>query len=246
MQKTALVIPAHNEENRLDLNACLQLLADNPGLVLCFVNDASDDGTEKMLRRFTESARGRAYLISLARNEGKAQAVRAGMNFMLKEMPDCGWLGFWDADFSTPAADMPLFRAAMNSCPDRTAVIMGSRIRRLGSSIRRNFLRHLLGRCFATAASLTLDAPVYDTQCGAKFFRRTAAEPLFAEPFLTRWLFDVELLARLRAARGPDALVRSAMELPLENWESKAGSKLRLADFIRAPIELLRIRRKYR
>ena len=47
-------------------------------------------------------------------------------------------------------------------------------------------------------ASLILHARVYDTQCGAKLFRRSAAlEAALADPFLSRWSFDVELLGRM-------------------------------------------------
>jgi hypothetical protein len=91
---------------------------------------------------------------------------------------------------------------------------------------------------------MVLRLPVYDTQCGLKVFRATAAvNAAFADPFLTRWLFDVELLARLNAS-GPTRV--PMREIPLEHWHARDGSRMRLRDFLVAPLELWRIRRHYR
>jgi hypothetical protein len=72
---------------------------------------------------------------------------------------------------------------------------------------------------------------------------------LFAEPFLARWVFDVEILARLgrlhREGRVPP-LARIVREEPLEEWHDAPGSKVKWFDFFAALKDLVRIRRRYR
>jgi hypothetical protein len=121
---------------------------------------------------------------------------------------------------------------------------MGARVRLLGNNIRRRPIRHYLGRAFATLASLALRLPVYDTQCGAKFFRRTKAlEAALATPFVSRWGFDVELIGRLLCSQpGIPSLTEDRFtEVPLRRWEDVKGSKLRLRDVFRMGIDLGRI-----
>ena len=79
--------------------------------------------------------------------------------------------------------------------------------------------------------------PVYDTQCGAKMFRRALAREIFAQPFLSRWLFDVELLKRI-----PRPMLETAVaEVPLASWRDVAGSKLGWRDAFRQIYDLIRI-----
>ncbi len=90
---------------------------------------------------------------------------------------------------------------------------------------------------------------VYDTQCGAKLFR--AGEEtleLFREPFLSAWVFDVEIVARLirQRQRGECSSAETVVrELPLRRWHQVPGSKLRPMDFALALRELWRIWRRY-
>jgi hypothetical protein len=112
----------------------------------------------------------------------------------------------------------------------------------MGRDVRRKASRHYLGRVFATAVSHALDLPIYDTQCGAKILRVTAATAtLFAQPFRSPWIFDVELIARyLRVPVGPGEPSRRdrIYELVLPAWHDVAGSKLRWYDFARAMVDL--------
>ncbi len=96
--------------------------------------------------------------------------------------------------------------------------------------------------------SLTLSLPVYDTQCGAKVFRASdALRNIVARAFVSRWIFDVEMIARLMAlpVGGHDPR-RGIYELPLKRWVDVGGSKVRARDFFRASLDLLRIRRSVR
>ena len=133
-------------------------------------------------------------------NRGKGEAVRLGLLAAL----DDGYplVGYLDADLAAPLDTAVLLRETLLAGP-ALAMVLGSRIKLLGWRIRRSERRHYLGRIFATCASLALGLAVYDTQCGAKALRAgVATDAALATPFLSRWLFDVELLARLRDARG--------------------------------------------
>ena len=241
-----IVIPCYNEAERLDTWALRKFAATHPCRFL-MVNDGSRDPTLAILDELREAAPGRFDVLHLEQNQGKAEAVRRGVLHAALAHPEL--IGYWDADLATPLDELPQFWQRLQRCP-QIQLVLGSRIRLLGSRIERQPWRHVLGRVFATAASLALDLPVYDTQCGAKVFRATPTMlGLFAQPFRSRWVFDVEILARLTAVcRSTDspAVADLVCELPLRQWTDVAGSKLRLRQMLGAALSLLAIARELR
>ena len=235
---TLLVIPAYNEARRLDLQAYERALTAQEGLQLLFVDDGSTDATLALLRAFVAGHPDRIDIRQEPVNLGKAEAVRRGMVQALGSEAD--FVGFWDADLATPLDELPALIAPLERDPT-IHVVLGSRVRLLGRRIERRAARHYLGRIFATAVSLALHAPIYDSQCGAKLFRPAAPlRDALSAPFRSRWIFDVELLARLHR-RIPGGLMRGACEVPLREWTDVAGSQLRWHSFLRAPFDLARI-----
>lgn len=237
--RMALVIPAWNEARRLDDAAFQAFVRSQECVDLHFVDDGSRDATPTRLAALAASAPGRIRVRHLAVNRGKAEAVRTGLSAAIAD----GYplVGYLDADLAAPLDTAMLLRDVLIGMPG-VSMVLGSRVKLLGWRIRRSEKRHYLGRVFATFASITLALPVYDTQCGAKAMRASPALAAALEaPFLSRWLFDVELIARLRDALGADAL----REMPLPRWEDPGGSSVGLRDFARAPLELWRIHRRY-
>lgn len=235
----AMVIPAWNEAKRLDDAAFLAFVRAQDTVDLRFVDDGSRDDTPTRLAALAAAAPGRISVQRLEVNRGKAEAVRTGLAAAIAD----GYplVGYLDADLAAPLDTAMLLREVLIKMP-LVSMVLGSRVKLLGWRIRRSEQRHYLGRAFATFASIALALPVYDTQCGAKAMRASPALAAALEaPFLSRWLFDVELIARLRDAVGADAL----RELPLPRWEDPGGSSVGLKDFVRAPLELWRIHRRY-
>jgi glycosyltransferase involved in cell wall biosynthesis len=228
--RTLIVVPCYDEERRLDRGGFAALLA-RPRTTLLFIDDGSRDGTRALLERWAAETPGLAVL-ALPENRGKAEAVRTGLREALARGAEI--TGFLDADLATPAAEMARLCDLAEAGGDDA--VLGSRVALAGRVIERTPVRHYLGRVFATCASLVLRAPVYDTQCGAKVFRAGAPlDAALAEPFGSRWSFDVELLGRLLVAGG------TLREAPLEAWRDMSGSKLRLPAAIKATVELVRI-----
>jgi glycosyltransferase involved in cell wall biosynthesis len=244
MQQTLLIIPCFNEGARLDSSAFAEFLASQDHADLCFVNDGSSDGTQQLLDYFVSQHSSRASAIHLSSNVGKAAAVRAGILASMKDTK-YSFIGYWDADLSTPLNEVESFLSAIQSQTQKTYAIFGSRHKRLGAKVNRSAMRHIVGRVFATFASMILQLPVYDSQCGSKLFRREVIDVAFADPFMSRWLFDVEILARFRNQFGKASVTEQVTELPLGQWEDKTGSKVSLWSGIRVPFELIKIGMKY-
>ncbi len=244
-RRIALVIPCFNEEARLDTAALVAATLPGHALELVLVDDGSRDGTRAVLESIA-ARRADTHVLALEKNAGKAEAVRRGVLDALGREPAA--VGFWDADLATPLDELPAFAQTLAERAE-VDVVIGSRVKLMGRVIERRSWRHYSGRLFATAASLTLDLPVYDTQCGANLFRATPLlARVFAEPFLARWVFDVEILARFMALapEGRAYLERALVELPLHRWIDVDGSKLRARDFARSAADLARIRLAYR
>lgn len=223
VQRLWVVIPCYNEARRLDAAEFEVRLAGDGDLALLFVDDGSTDGTSGMLDRIAATNPRRSRVIAAGRNTGKAEAVRAGMRAALQD--GAAYVGFWDADLSTPLTHVAEFAAVLEEHPE-IDVVMGARVRMLGRRIQRSGIRHLLGRAYATLASFVLGLPVYDTQCGAKLFRRSPAlERALERPFRSRWSFDVELLQRLQLGWGDRGLDR-IVEMPLQEWHDVGQSKV--------------------
>jgi dolichyl-phosphate beta-glucosyltransferase len=235
----ALVVPCYNEAARLDPDAFLRFVSTHPQVQLVMVDDGSEDGTKAVLEAMRKAAPEGVTIVCQPVRTGKAEAVRAGILAGLSRGP--ALVGFFDADLSTPLGAVDDFLAVLRTRP-AVEFVLGSRVMLMGRDIKRKATRHYLGRIFATAVSHALDLPVYDTQCGAKMLRVTPdTATLFAVPFRSPWIFDVELIARyLRLPVGPGEPARRdrLYELAVPRWHDTPGSKLRWYDFARAVVDL--------
>ena len=238
--RTALVIPCYNEELRLPVDAFRDFTRANPVADLLLVDDGSTDGTWPLLQRLVEAAPQHVSAIRLERNRGKAEAVRQGMLLLLERGYEL--VGFWDADLATPLDAVRRFIRVLARHPE-VQWVLGARVRLLGRAIERRQVRHYLGRVFATMASMVLGVPIYDTQCGAKLFRATPTLwAVLERPFLSRWIFDVEMIARFTQVDAHRDVTHAIYEVPLREWHDVSGSKVRPQDFAKAMLELVRLR----
>ena len=230
-------MPCYDEAERLPVSAFLDFLETHE-LRLVFVDDGSRDETLRVLSAMKDRS-SRVDVLPLAQNSGKGEAVRLGMLHAL----DAGAsiVGFIDADLATPLEE--LWRLLEVLRDPKIAVVTAARVGLHGWTIERKVMRHYIGRVFATGAALILRRRYYDTQCGAKLFRKNAQLAAALEaPFASRWIFDVELLGRLIhgnrtvAGLGCDAIV----EHPVQGWRDVRGSKLGMRAMMRTPLELLK------
>ncbi len=238
--RTLIVVPCFQESARLDRDAFDAFIDTHPEIEVVLVNDGSSDGTLALLQMIRDAHPTRVTVIDLPVNVGKAEAVRQGVQHCLNVGAD--YFGYWDADLATPLDVVPSFVALLEAQP-AIDIVLGARVALLGRQIDRQWTRHYLGRVFATAASITLNLPVYDTQCGAKLVRSGPhTRHAFEQPFRSRWIFDVELIARYLHHGGSAS---GLYEAPVPRWRDTGESKVKTMDFVRAVGEMAQIFQAY-
>lgn len=235
MRRTVIVVPCYNEEARLPVAAFRCFAAAHPGIRFVMVDDGSLDGTADVLSRLVASNPRQFTSLRLDGNRGKAEAVRTGILHAIRT--GCDHVGFIDADLASPLEELPRMIDVFERRQE-ISVVVGSRLRLSGHQVRRDACRRLLSRCFSLVAAGVLGLPLRDTQCGLKLFRSNAAYRLFASPFRSRWIFDVEVLGRLVVGEGRTAAASRIYECPLERWTEIPGSRVKLGDFAKAVTDL--------
>lgn len=241
--KTCIIIPCYNEEERIQTKDFLEFISNN-NIDFCFVNDGSKDDTINVLHTIKRKEKEKVLILNLDKNKGKAEAIRIAI-LDLYNKHNYDLIGYLDADLATPLFEIKnLQREFLEN--NKLLLVMGSRFKRLGAKIDRNFGRFFFGRIFATLiSSFVLKIPVYDTQCGAKLFSTNIPKNIFEQKFITKWFFDVEILLRLKKHYKSNFL-NLILEYPLKVWEEKGESKLKFSDFLATPIEIIKIKIKYK
>lgn len=232
-----IVIPCYNEAYRLKLEKFSSFINDNPEYMLCFVNDGSRDATLDQLLHFQENHPIQVCVVNLNTNQGKAEAVRSGIIYLLAETR-VEEVGFLDADLATDFIDYKRLSTVLQS--ENRQMVVGSRKMNGGQEVKRSAFRMMASNIVGKAVSMIIALPIKDTQCGAKVFKRATAVNLFDNTFLSRWLFDVELFIRIRRFYGT-AVMSKISEVGLLNWTEVEGSRISLRESLKFPFRLVEI-----
>jgi glycosyltransferase involved in cell wall biosynthesis len=215
--KLSIVIPAHNEEQRLPamLEAYGAFFAELYGesveliIVPNFCSDRTAEVAHGLAARFPQ-----IQVLADPGRVGKGGAVMLGCKAAKGEL-----IGFVDADGATPPE-------AFNDLVDRigsAGCIIASRwIKGAVVEPKQPLSRRIASRIFNMMVNLMFGFRVHDTQCGAKLFRREVLDLILPQLGITRWAFDVDMLFHVRLAG------YRITEIPTV-WRDAAGSKLQVA-----------------
>ena len=224
----SIIIPAHNEENRL-LNTLEQ--------VICFLDKQTftsevivveNGSTDKTLVAAQQYAKQYKQVRVIQSERGKGSAVKLGM---LEAKGEYRFM--CDADLSMPIEELTKF--IPSSAKDFDIAIAS---REAKGAVRYNEppYRHIGGRGINFLIQVLILPGLNDTQCGFKCFRADVAEKIFNLQTLHGWSFDIEILYIARQ-HGYDI-----QEIPI-HWYHDAETKVRaLPDAIRMFQDIFHIR----
>lgn len=215
----SIIIPAHNEENRLpDTLEQIFRFLDKQSFTseVIVVENGSSDQTLAVAQKFAEQYK---HVRVIQSERGKGAAVKLGM---MKAQGEYRFM--CDADLSMPVEEITKF---LPSPKQDIEIAIASREARGAVRYNEPAYRHLGGRGINFVIQALILPGLNDTQCGFKCFRADVAEKIFNLQTLDGWSFDIELLY---IARKYGYRIR---EIPI-HWYHDTDTKVRaLPDAIR-------------
>jgi glycosyltransferase involved in cell wall biosynthesis len=221
-----IVMPAHNEQDRIDRTLrAYRAACPHDGVRITVALDHCTDRTREIVRAHERRDRRVRSL----------EYPKLGKGGVLAETfvrSDADLVGFVDADGATPPREL-LRLAEAARCTDGAIAS-----RRHPASLlpaRRPLAREVASAGFASGVRMLMRLPYRDTQCGAKVLRRHVVRDVVPRLAARDLLFDVDLLAAAR-----DAGWR-IVEVPTV-WIDQSGSRVSaLSDSRRMGASLLRL-----
>ncbi|MDB5294788.1 MAG: arnC 2 [Phycisphaerales bacterium] len=227
----SIVVPAYNEVQRIARTvADIQSFLDGRGYTYeVIVSADGTDGTREAVAAIAATDP-RVSVIGSPERRGKGRGVREGI---LRARGQ--FVGNVDADYKTPIDQVERMLPYLR---EGYPVVIGSR-RAEGTKIEKHqpLYRRVGSKGFAFVMRAMVGLyGINDTQCGFKFFSRSAAQRLFTKQKIDGYMFDVEILrlARLEGYRIKEVGVR---------WADDGDTRYDpISGTIRNAKELLRIR----
>lgn len=182
----SIVIPAHNEQNRLPgtLEQVFHFLEQQSFTSeVIVVENGSTDNTRQIAEGFATQHENLRVLKS---EKGKGAAIKLGMLAARGE-----YRFMCDADLSMPVEEIVKFLPPTLQNFD---IAIASREARGAVRYNEPSYRHLGGRGINFLIQALILPGLNDTQCGFKCFRAEVAEDVFQRQTLMGWSFDIELL----------------------------------------------------
>jgi len=225
----SLIIPAHNEERRIDATLG-EIRAALPGCEIIVVVNNSSDRTADVVRA-TASTDGNLRLIDVPAQIGKGGAVRIGFGLATKPH-----VAFVDADGATSGAEIRRLLSFLENsdCVAASRWLAGARI-----DVGQSALRRFLSRGFNAWVKLLFGLRLSDTQCGAKLFHRSVLLEILDEIETADFAFDVDLLYAVHRRR------LRIREVPTV-WREQHGSSVNIRAAVpRMFLSLVRLRLRH-
>jgi len=228
MKKLFIVIPAHNEEYRIektlkDYSSFFENLRKKKivDYELFIVINATTDNTEGIIKRFKKKNIRINYVVY--KEGGKGFAIIQGFRTALNKKND--FIGFVDADDSTKAED---FYKLFANIKNYDGAIASRWLKDSKITVRQRLVRRIFSRGFNFLVRAFFLMPYRDTQCGAKLFKREVIEKVIDTLAITKWAFDVDLLYKVRKKKF------CIKEVPV-SWEDDPKTKINLK---RVPLQM--------